>query len=214
MMKVDICLASLSSIKDNNHSSVFEESLVSDFHAEILGQTLNSHDASLLGKIILRKLLVQYDIDLHDFQQIQLTKFGKPYLPYTSVDFSISHTDDRVVVAVASEKSVGIDIEKIRPINLGEYQREFTAEEWSWLKHAQHPEKSFFELWTKKESFLKAHGMGLQVELSTIDVLSGQNSLKNNTRLPGYFYEVPMAGYVCHLCTTSKATISINEMFK
>jgi 4'-phosphopantetheinyl transferase len=212
MMEVDVYLASLSGMKQKNHSSVIGESLSSAFQMK-LGEWKGQYgEASILGKTILQELLIHYGANPNDFQEMQLSKFGKPQLPSATVDFNISHSDDRVAVAIASQKAVGVDIERIRSINLHEYQREFTGEEWTWVMCSQNPEKSFFSLWTKKESFLKAYGMGLQVELSTVNVLKGQNSLKESTGLPAYWYEVIVPEYSCHVCTTSEAVVSVHEI--
>lgn len=94
--------------------------------------------------------------------KVRRGKFGKLELLYPDgLCFNISHSGNWVVCAVDSE-SVGIDVERIKPINLNIAKRFFDREEFDYIM--KQPESSrldaFYETWTLKESYIKAIGTG------------------------------------------------------
>ncbi len=93
---------------------------------------------------------------------------GKPYAKNLDVQFNISHSGDIVVCAV-SENPIGIDIEKIREINLKILERICSKREL--LYFSEEPKlNQFFEIWTAKEAQAKLFGKGLAAisqEIST-----------------------------------------------
>lgn len=105
---------------------------------------------SLTGEALLRRLLGNDAI-------IERLPSGQPVLSDGSAFISIAHCDDYVVCAV-SEKPVGIDIEKIRPVKPGMADKVCTAEE---LQYVQQDETRFFEIWTAKEAYFKMQGTGI-----------------------------------------------------
>ena len=67
---------------------------------------------------------------------------------------------------------VGVDVERLRKVNPGLAERFFSPDEVAMLK-ALSPEKQteqFIQLWTLKESFLKAIGRGLTRNLNSFSV--------------------------------------------
>ncbi|HSA60183.1 MAG TPA: 4'-phosphopantetheinyl transferase superfamily protein [bacterium] len=88
---------------------------------------------------------------------------GKPRLEGKNLSFNLAHSADRVAIAVAKDRDVGIDLERIRPENDALVERYFSAPE-AILYRATLPEKqglAFFHFWTAKEAYLKARGDGL-----------------------------------------------------
>jgi 4'-phosphopantetheinyl transferase len=84
------------------------------------------------------------------------------------------------VYAIARERNLGIDVEHVRPDSAGEdiAKRYFSAGEVNDLRPLP-PEarvQGFFHCWTRKEAYLKATGMGLQIPLDSFSVslLPGQ----------------------------------------
>ena len=108
---------------------------------------------SLAGELLLRRLLAQLGIHA----PIERLASGQPVLADRSACISISHCGDYVVCAV-SEKPVGIDIEKVRPVKPGMAERICTAEE---LQYVGCDESRFFEVWTAKEAYFKMQGTGI-----------------------------------------------------
>ena len=104
---------------------------------------------------------------------------GKPYLlGRNKIHFNISHSGKWAVCAFG-EKPAGIDIEEISTVNLEIARRFFSAEECFDLfsKKADERLLFFYELWTLKESFIKAAGKGLSIPLSSFTIkISSQRS--------------------------------------
>lgn len=98
--------------------------------------------------------------------------YGKPVLlKPDGINTNISHSGDWVVCALGS-KSVGIDIEVIKPIDLSIAERFFSREEY--ISLTNQPEsirlKYFYMIWTLKESYIKAEGNGLSIPLSSFSI--------------------------------------------
>ena len=101
-------------------------------------------------------------------------KKGKPYASGLKVEFNVSHSENMVVCAI-SDKPIGIDVEKLRPVDLKIAKRICTEEELEYL--FGHPAEEgdfkvtndpllilrFFKLWTAKEAYGKLLGTGLAV---------------------------------------------------
>lgn len=105
---------------------------------------------------------------------------SKPYFDRRpSLHFNVSHSGQWVVAAF-SDKPVGIDIEKIREVNLQIAHRFFSPEEISNLMRTpEHIRKScFFNFWTLKESYLKAIGTGLTRPLSSFIISYHDNKIQ------------------------------------
>lgn len=83
------------------------------------------------------------------------------------VHFNLSHTRGMVAVAVAPFEH-GLDVEPLdRSINLSIAGRYFCPEEIAWLSGLPQARQGegFLRLWTLKEAFIKATGLGLSQEL-------------------------------------------------
>lgn len=122
--------------------------------------------AFLFGKLLLRKAFKDYGYDL-DLQQLQYTKYGRPFLP-GAPDFNISHSGHRVICAIAPYGRVGVDLEAITDVNIDDLCRVFAPEEWNAIRSSVSPINTFYQFWTAKESLIKADGRGLTVHLPDI----------------------------------------------
>lgn len=104
--------------------------------------------------------------------------WGKPALSETSggdgLRFNLSHSHGLALFAVAREREIGIDLERVRPIPAVEQlaERILSARE-RMLFRAFPPgqrQAFFFKCWTRKEAYVKARGDGLMRPLDRIDV--------------------------------------------
>lgn len=98
---------------------------------------------------------------------------GKPALP-GGPSFNLSDSEDSLAIAVAVEGRIGVDIERLRPIESadGIADRFFHATERAALQ-ALGPEgrdEGFLLAWTRKEAFIKAAGVGLSMPLDQFAV--------------------------------------------
>lgn len=123
---------------------------------------------------VLRKLLRRY-IGISDFDiTFAYGPGGKPSLPDSRVEFNISHTDGVIVLAFAQDCPLGVDVERIRPVEemmqiASRYFCSAEAQELGELPEAQR-ERAFFLCWTRKEAYIKAIGKGLSIPLSEFRV--------------------------------------------
>lgn len=93
---------------------------------------------------------------------------GKPELPGTGLQVSVSHSGNRVAVAVTRAGAVGIDVEEISTsVNPAELLPHVigTGEP---RTPALATATGFHRMWTRKEAVLKATGQGLRVPLSEV----------------------------------------------
>ncbi|WP_411728529.1 4'-phosphopantetheinyl transferase family protein [Methyloglobulus sp.] len=102
--------------------------------------------------------------------RIHKTEYGKPYLAdYPELVFNLSHTANKMVVAIANNYDLGIDIELCKPrTNLDALvDKCFAEEEKSYWQQLPENEKTqaFFRFWTRKEAFVKATGKGIALGL-------------------------------------------------
>ncbi|MDI9470239.1 MAG: 4'-phosphopantetheinyl transferase superfamily protein [Bacillota bacterium] len=89
-----------------------------------------------------------------------VSSFGKPILP-NGPCFNLSHSGNMVVL-LADEQPVGVDVELITPYSQTVAKKVFTAVEQSWLSR-QATDEAFFRLWTGKEAIMKALGLGFHL---------------------------------------------------
>ena len=82
---------------------------------------LKDQQASLLGKLLLHKLLVEMRGSEIDLSELTYSTKGKPLLEGADVSFNISHSGDYVVCAVADQQEIGVDIEKIEEVDVNKF---------------------------------------------------------------------------------------------
>ncbi len=124
---------------------------------------------------LLRRALSQYADLSPDKWRFTTNEHGKPLIEDTnsrlsSISFSVSHTRGFVACAVTSGIPVGVDIESIDQSQLSQLvaDRFFSRSEASWLRRCPDELRSsrFVEIWTLKEAFLKAAGIGFSGSLA------------------------------------------------
>lgn len=149
-------------------------------------QTLRNRFICVRG--ILRALLSHYLNADPTSLTFRLGTHGKPALTDHLLYFNISHSDETLAVAIANFDDIGIDIEqfKLRD-NLKEIaKRIFSENEFNfWLNTSDSMQQQlFYQIWTKKEAFVKAvgHGISLGMADCKIEVPEGLG-----------FFEIPKA---------------------
>jgi len=91
---------------------------------------------------------------------------GRPELPGHELAVSISHSGDRVLVALAAGAPVGVDVEQVSDrVNHGDLARHVLGDG----EHAA-GRAAFFGYWTRKEAVVKATGDGLRMALTEVVV--------------------------------------------
>lgn len=140
---------------------------------------------TLAGEWLVRKMLSDATGDTPESFVIFADDKGKLHSNNSSgLFFNISHSKN-VITAVISDKTVGIDIEKIRPVSLKLAKRVCTPNELNYVFgtddadfDAEYPPKvteRFFEIWTIKEAYFKCIGTGI-TDFFAVDALNGNFS--------------------------------------
>ena len=139
-------------------------------YLEELKEKISQKEQSFIGrKLLLRGLQIEYG--LSELPEISFAEFGKPYFKtFPGIHFNISHCE-KAVACIISEHPVGIDIEVINPFDkdLAEFISN-KCELGAILSHAE-PSLLFTILWTKKESYCKLTGKGLDTRKAIQEIL-------------------------------------------
>ncbi len=112
---------------------------------------------------------------------VKTTKYGKPYFENCNLHFNLSHSGSRALCAV-SEHNIGCDIELVTKYNKRLAKRFFTENEFEYLQSLspQDQDRLFFTIWCRKESYMKAVGLGLALSPERIETVDDNGSLKNS----------------------------------
>ncbi len=132
---------------------------------------LNSRDAQryIAAHGVLRHILSRYAPISPQEWKFKTNHYGKPVLRADTrspdLYFSLSYTDKYFACAISHEPVIGLDLEKITPTEdlVNQIQRYCSPEEQQILKSltVHQRQRQFFKLWTLKEAFVKARGIGL-----------------------------------------------------
>lgn len=140
--------------------------------------------ASLIGRLMMRKYVAEtFNVAYKDVI-FKRDDRGKPYLDnsirkYPDLSFNVSHQGDYAVFAAEpSRRRLGVDVMKLDYAggrNLSEFfrimTRQFSPNEWKTIKGCDGEKKQiamFCRHWALKESYVKAIGVGITVNLQDI----------------------------------------------
>ena len=110
-------------------------------------------------------------------------KNGKPFIPAdanaTPPAFNVSSSQDLALLAVAPNRRLGVDIERMDPKHADRQVAEshFSSVEKEALKNLPESQRleAFFHCWCRKEAFIKAVGKGLSFPLNRFAVSVGSD---------------------------------------
>lgn len=128
----------------------------------------------LVSRALLKTVLSFYHPQLSAKDWIfRCNKYGKPAISNKSVidpvQFNMAHCDGMIVLAITRKNEIGVDVEHLnRPDSFFEVAANcFSAMEQAVLSRLPENKrrKRFLELWTLKESYIKATGKGLSIPL-------------------------------------------------
>ncbi|MHB8061727.1 MAG: 4'-phosphopantetheinyl transferase family protein [Ruminiclostridium sp.] len=148
---------------------------------------------TLIGDILIRYMLCQRLKIKNQELVFGVNEFGKLFLRnYDDVEFNISHSGEWVVCSI-DNLPIGIDIEQIKPIDMSIAGRFFSKEEVKSLmgKDIVEREDYFYDLWTLKESYIKAIGEGLSMPLDSFTIrIKGDNiSVHSILQSDNYYFK-------------------------
>lgn len=129
-----------------------------------------SRRESIVAFSLLQQLLREH-YDMSSVPPFSFNEHGKPFLPqYPDIHFNISHCKN-AVVAVVSDKEVGVDVEAV-----GRYRDSLanycmSVDECRQIDDSDDPDLEFTVLWTKKEAVAKLVGTGITDNLKEMLVV-------------------------------------------
>lgn len=141
-------------------------------HAEFVVQ--RPRREYVLTRTLVRRVLSRYAPSPPHAWHFSTNAYGRPAIaaPETpaGLDFNLSHTAGMIVCLVGRQRELGVDVEDRhrarRTLDIAE--RFFSPREARELRelpsHAQGDR--FMELWTLKEAYIKARGLGLRIPLA------------------------------------------------
>lgn len=128
----------------------------------------------VLGRALLRRQLGLLLGVAPAALELTVAERGKPHLaaPVIPLAFNLSHSGDVVALAVAKSQ-IGVDVELQRPVNLAERlsRRFFSPAESEAVLAATGAvrDRVFLRIWTQKEAWLKATGLGVGMPLREVE---------------------------------------------
>lgn len=143
-----------------------------------------------------RRVIAEYCSVSPDAIVFEYGEKGKPYAKGLPVHFSISHSGNYAVCAVA-DSEIGADIEKIRAITPRAADRFATEAEKEYISASQN---GFFEIWTLKEAYFKCIGTGLGSDIKSVSFEVCENRIICSEK--GFelsFHEIDK-NYICSVC--------------
>ncbi|MBI3550172.1 MAG: 4'-phosphopantetheinyl transferase superfamily protein [Elusimicrobia bacterium] len=141
----------------------------------------------------LRRLLAGYLGRAPSGIDLELSRFGKPFLAGSPLRFNVSHSGAIALLAFARDADVGVDIERVREMPDAQdiVDKYFSQADKAAFRRSACDTRAFFEIWTRKEARLKAEGVGLSGALDAGDA-AGWETVGIETD-PGYAAAVAVA---------------------
>lgn len=194
-------------ISKNLHHISDQKHLLKNPEQQKLSRIVKQGDKNifLCSQVMKRIVCGQYLNIPPDEIEFDFTENKKPFISgQPDFHFNISHSGNWIIM-ILSNNPCGIDVENIQPdFDFdGVMKLTYHPDEIGYVQRSPDQHKAFFRIWTIKESFLKATGVGL------IDNLSDLNMIKNSTLLEN---PIPWkiqsfmvdGGYWCSFCFKSQ----------
>jgi phosphopantetheinyl transferase len=164
--------------------------LTPDEHERYQGLGLESRRWEFLWS----RLFVRHLLSLYTGKDMGILKWGtrekgKPFLEDSHLQFSLSHTRGLIACSVGP-KTVGVDVEKIEDGSSARDRGQFLAGRFFSLTERDYLQSlplelknlAFFRIFTMKEAYAKAWGLGLSIPLNCLTVpLTGQEQSRQGS---------------------------------
>ena len=160
---------------------------------------------------ILRDILGKYVHTPPEQIMLATDAYGKPYIINSNVFFNLSHSGEYALLAVGKGYPVGVDLEQYSERAFtGVAAQMFSQQEQRQLiaSPAHLTNAVFFSIWSQKEAFIKACGLGLRYPTKKFSVQALSNKIyqvydsvhDKQWELYSFF---PLPGYAGAVCYDS-----------
>lgn len=128
----------------------------------------------LITRATVRSILSLYLPEIAPEQwEFKKNEYGKPLIGNSALviplHFNISHTDQLIVMAVTLDRDLGVDVEYLprlgKMLDIANSFFSPAEVEQLFALPIESQRNRFFDLWTLKEAYIKACGMGLSIPL-------------------------------------------------
>ncbi|XP_050545503.1 L-aminoadipate-semialdehyde dehydrogenase-phosphopantetheinyl transferase [Daktulosphaira vitifoliae] len=158
---------------------------------ERIGRFVFKRDAksSIIGQLMIMKYLSETACVPWSNIKIKRDTNNKPFIEDCNLNFNVSHDESLVVFAGEKNTSVGVDIMRNHykgGKSLSEFfrlmHRNFSLKEWDYINNGTEKQKinTFYRFWCLKESYVKAIGTGLTINLRNVCFVPKQDLKKND----------------------------------
>lgn len=142
-------------------------------------------------------------VKYNDATPITKGKFGKPALAERpDIHYNLSHADG-IAACIISDYECGIDCENVRAYRPNVLRRVFSENERKMFEYTPENEKDilFFKLWTLKEAYVKAIGVGISYPMNSVEFsFSGDEIISNRDECRFRQYTIDGGKYVVSVC--------------
>ncbi|OQR99122.1 L-aminoadipate-semialdehyde dehydrogenase-phosphopantetheinyl transferase [Thraustotheca clavata] len=132
---------------------------------------------ALCSRLLQRKLIHQ--VHGVDYQNIRIERTGKPFwVDCTNArwNYNVSHQGSIVAIACHDLYRIGIDVvcitDKSPKLTIDQFFKNFTlyfgSREWAQIHSSPNPLECFYQLWSLKEAYVKALGIGIGFDISRV----------------------------------------------
>lgn len=140
----------------------------------------------LVSRALVRTVLGQYLDQPPESLVFARNAYGKPRIASFDkslpLSFNLSHTNEFSVLAVSQNKDLGVDAEYLtRKVDILKLANRFFSKqecEELALMDVKEFDERFFKLWTLKEAYIKACGMGLAIPLKDFSFSFANNEIE------------------------------------
>lgn len=197
-------------------------------------QFLEHKKQLLMGRFLLRTVLSRYAQVAAGEWRFETNKFGKPFIASALLEtmaeplyFNLSHSQNKLVLAISRHQLLGVDIEyglKQRRVEKIA-NRYFSSAEVKGFEvlEAEQIQTRFYDLWSLKEAYIKACGLGLAIPLDHFSFsFEGKNKVEikfDKQRIDDptlwQFWQIESEpGYHLSLAVKNESLDKLNELTK
>ncbi len=133
--------------------------------------------------------------------------YEKPYFrDYPEIHFNLSHCTG-LAVCLISEFECGADVETCRKVRPAVARRVFSPEEQEMLTQSADPDQLFTQLWTLKESYVKAVGRGIGFPMKQVSFRFEGEHIQCSQE-DAEFHHFSYEAYAVSLCILNRNNLS------
>ncbi len=171
MSEARLYLADASALSDEALFAVLYAKMPAERRAKIDGYVFpKDRRLCLAAGLLLERCLREAGLERWE---LEYGRWGKPRVRGGEGPcFNLSHSGERVLCALSGSE-VGCDIEQLADFEQELARRFFTAGEYAYIAARQteaERSRAFYRLWTLKESFMKATGLGMRLALDSFEL--------------------------------------------